>query len=90
MSQQQTSQSQKTTGSFWGAGLFEEQLGRVEALYRQIEELENRAVEQVRGGIDEAARLAKESWAYGARLSREWREAALEVVRRAWAGCHGR
>jgi hypothetical protein len=89
MSGHQASQSQKIGWSFWGGELLDEQLKRYGALSKQVEELEDRALGQVRGAIDESARLAKESWAYGARLSREWREAALDTMRRAWEGARG-
>lgn len=52
-------------------------------LVDEMAKLEEKGMAQARAGIDEAAKLWKESLGYAAQLNAEWRRLSLEAVRRA-------
>jgi hypothetical protein len=59
-----------------------EQLGRTEAAFAEYAKLEEQMLEQARVGIEESARLTKESLVYASSLMAQWRRFSLEAVRR--------
>jgi hypothetical protein len=58
-------------------------VARAESAFAEYGKLEEKMLEHAVTGIDEAARLSKESLAYGAALMTEWRKLTLEATRRA-------
>ena len=62
--------------------MVEEQLQRFAAVQDEMAKAEQRHAEQVRAAIDEHARMMKESLAYAAQLSSEWRKLSLDAARR--------
>lgn len=82
MSDAERSQSQQSSPF---AKLVLDHVARAEALYDECGRIEERAFEGARGGIDESARLQKETFAYGALLIDRWRKLSLEAMRRAAA-----
>lgn len=77
-----TTISQMQQGMAAWKTLVEEQLGRWSAVQEELAKAEARQAEQVRSAIDEHARLVKESLAYAAQLSSEWRRLTLDAARR--------
>lgn len=62
-----------------------EQVARAEAAAAEYAKLEEKAVAHLCTGIDEGARLGKETLAYGAAVAAEWRRFSFDVVKRAVA-----
>lgn len=78
----ETMTSQMQQGMAAWKKLFDEQLQRFATVQEEMAKAEVRHAEQVRAAIDEQARMMKESLAYAAQLSAEWRRLSLEAVRR--------
>lgn len=81
MSDNSSSHVQQATGLFTKA--IAEQLGRTEAAFAEYGRMEEKAMEQVRVGIDESARLSKETFAYATALMTYWRKFSLDAAKRA-------
>ena len=67
------------------AQLTAEQMARIEQMTAQVEELQAKSLERAYEAIDESAKLMKESLAYAAKLSDEWRKITVEAGKRASA-----
>jgi hypothetical protein len=61
----------------------EESLVRANAFYSEIEKAEAKRVEHAESAIEEIAKLQKETVAYGAQMSAEFRKVSLEALQRA-------
>lgn len=81
MNEQINSQVQQAMDSW--RKLVDEQVSRFTAMGEEVAKLEQKGLEQVRTAVDEAAKMTKESFAYAAQLSAEWRKLALEATKRA-------
>jgi hypothetical protein len=68
------------SGALWQK-VVSEQIDRWDGMLSQFGKLETKGFEQVCANIDEAARLAKESAAYGNLLSAQWRKLAVDSTR---------
>jgi hypothetical protein len=73
------SQQEKVTAGFEKAG--KENVRRMEELFGEIAKLEAQGRARVEQGVDESAKLMKETLAYGAKLSEGWRALTLVVAR---------
>ncbi|HEY3352636.1 MAG TPA: hypothetical protein VGQ83_05275 [Polyangia bacterium] len=62
--------------------LCEEQAGRMTAIQEQVTKLEGEARERSENGVEEYARLMKESLRYGVEVSGQWRKLMVEATRR--------
>ncbi len=60
-----------------------EQVARAEAAVAEYAKLEEKAVAHLVSGIDEGARLGKETLTYGAAVATEWRRFSFDVLKRA-------
>lgn len=63
--------------------MVDEQMARVTSIYDELSKVEGKQIDQLRSGIDEAAKMMKESLAYATQLTAEWRRLSLEATRRA-------
>ncbi len=81
MAAQDNTQSQQI-GEVWEKTVGD-QVARLESFYAEVGKLESSGIAQVTAGLDEAARLAKESVAFAQQLAQQWRKLALETTRRA-------
>ena len=88
MSGKEASQSQQWF-SPWSRA-WQEQIERWEAAVTEMGKLETKGFEQVCANVDEAARLAKESAAYGNLLAAQWRKLALDAARQAFDAFNAR
>jgi hypothetical protein len=72
------------TGNVQGAWakVWKDQLERLETMGKEIERVEQQSFEKATEVVDESARLAKETFAYGHKLGAEWRKASLEAARK--------
>jgi len=78
----QASQSHNSSPALAGLQqLWEEPVSRMTGLVEEMARLEGKALEQFRVGIEESARLAKETLAYFANLSAQLRKIALDSMR---------
>jgi hypothetical protein len=57
-----------------------EQVGKVEHAFAEAARFESRGVSQAKEGIDEMARLAKETIDYWTRLATAWRSLAMDSI----------
>ena len=80
MTDKDSSQVQQAVGMWRKA--FEDHTTRVAALYEEMNRVEQRAVEQANGAVDEVAKMTRETLAYGSQLAAEWRKLSLEATRR--------
>jgi len=84
---QQPEDGAKPTGSHSGPTPFqfgkmaEEQFGRMEAFYRELNKLEEKRLAHAQEAIDEAAKLWKASMGYASRMASEWRNLAMAATR---------
>jgi hypothetical protein len=62
--------------------MVDENTGRIESFYAEMAKVEDKGVHQMNAAIDESARLMKDSFAWYAELSAEWRKMALDATRR--------
>jgi hypothetical protein len=69
MSEKETSQAQQS----WK---------KVDSWMEEWAKIEAKSNEQMQQAIEESARLARESLAYGMKLSAEWRKLGLETLKR--------
>jgi hypothetical protein len=65
--------------------LTEESIQRATSFYAEVEKLEAKGVERSTVAIDEVAVNFKETLAYGAQLTSEWRKLTLDAVKQASA-----
>jgi hypothetical protein len=82
MSGKETSQSQQWAASWQKA--WQDQFERWNAAFAEMGKVETKGFEQVCANVDEAARLAKESAAYGNLLAAQWRKLAVDAARQAF------
>lgn len=80
MSRENASESRERAWPF--TSVMEDALGRCKAFLEQAGEGQARAVRETEAAIDEGARLAKESLAYGLRVADDWRRFAAEALDR--------
>lgn len=73
-------QAQQMMG-FWRKA-FEDHVARVTAMTEEWAKLEGKSVEQASTLVDEAAKMTKETFAYGGQLATEWRKIMLEQTRK--------
>jgi hypothetical protein len=79
MNGKEASQTQQFMNPWYRA--WQEQIERWEAAMSELGKVETKGFEQVCANVDEAARLTKESTAYGNLLAAQWRKLALDSAR---------
>lgn len=72
----QTQQNQTPNAKASAAGVTQ-----LETFFRELQKAEEKNLEAANKAIEESARLWKESVAYGAKLSNEWRTLALKTTK---------
>jgi hypothetical protein len=80
MSDKTPSQTQQFADSYTKA--IRDNVARIEAMSEEAVKIEALGVERATANVDEAARLAKESFAYANQLAAAWRGMVLESFRR--------
>ena len=73
--------SQSHNNATWKR-MVDESTGRIESFYAELSKAEDKGVSQMNAAIDESARLMKDSFAWYAELSAEWRKMTLDATRR--------
>lgn len=73
--------SQSHNNAAWKR-MVDEQTGRIESMYAEMAKAEDKGLSQVSAAIDESARLMKDSFAWYAELTAEWRKMTLDATRR--------
>lgn len=61
----------------------DDSIARMTAFYAEIDKVEAKNLERAEQAMHEAAKLTKETLAYGAQLGAEWRKLSLEAFQRA-------
>lgn len=61
----------------------DDSIARMTAFYAEIDKVEAKNLERAEQAMHEAAKLTKETLAYGAQLGAEWRKLSLEALSRA-------
>jgi hypothetical protein len=82
MAEKNPSQTQQVAIDEWKKAV-EAQVTRVQAFNDELARFEQKGLEHMKTAIEESNKLARESMAYIAQLSAEWRKLALEATRRA-------
>lgn len=76
-----TSQVQQGFGMWKKA--WDDHVTRVNALFTEVNKLEQKNVEQFTNAVDEAAKMTRENLAYATQLASEWRKLSLEATKKA-------
>ena len=63
----------------------DDSIARMSAFYAEVDKIEAKNVERAEAAVNEAAKLTKETLAYGTELAAQWRKLSLEAVQRAAA-----
>ena len=58
-------------------------LARASAVYGEVDKLETKSIERTTVAIDELSVIGKESLAYSAQLTAEWRKLTLDAMKQA-------
>ena len=61
----------------------DDSIARMSAFYAEIDKVEAKNLERAEQAMHEAAKLTKDTLAYGAQLGAEWRKLSLEAIQRA-------
>lgn len=61
----------------------DDSIARMAAFYAEIDKVEAKNIERAEQAMHEAAKLTKETLAYGAQLGAEWRKLSLEALQQA-------
>jgi hypothetical protein len=61
----------------------DDSIARMTAFYAEVDKLEAKNIERAEQAMNEAAKLTKDTLAYGAELGAEWRKLSLEALQRA-------
>lgn len=61
----------------------DDSIARMTAFYAEIDKVEAKNLERAEQAMHEAAKLTKETLAYGAQLGAEWRKLSLETLQKA-------
>ena len=63
----------------------DDSIARMSAFYAEVDKIEAKNIERAEAAVNEAAKLTKETLAYGTELAAQWRKLSLEAVQRAAA-----
>jgi len=79
---QQDATSQVQHGMDAWRRLVDDQMERLGSMVGELDQLQQRNVTQAATAVDEYSKLVKESFAYAAHLSSEWRRLTLDSAKR--------
>lgn len=81
MVEQITSQVQQGFGMWKKA--WDDHVTRVNAIFGEVNKLEQKNAEQFTNAVDEVAKMTRENLAYATQLTSEWRKLSLETTKKA-------
>ena len=81
MVEQITSQVQHGFGMWKKA--WDDHVARVNAIFGEVNKLEQKNAEQFTNAVDEVAKMTRENLAYATQLTSEWRKVSLETTKKA-------
>jgi len=58
----------------------DDSIARMSAFYAEVDKIEAKNIERAELAVNEAAKLTKETLAYGTELAAQWRKLSLEAV----------
>ena len=61
----------------------DDSIARMSAFYAEMDKVEAKNLERAEQAMNEAAKLTKDTLAYGAQLSAEWRKLSLDAIQKA-------